>query len=121
MPTTDGQGKQFAFVLAALNGKPEALRRMIDWGIDVNAPSSNLYSHGTPLHHAVCSGSIAAVKVLVEAGANLSAKDALWGATPLGWAEYYQSEHEHDDRSKNYAEIAEHLRRAAPRPVKLPG
>src|SRR4029453_19166283 len=61
------QQKQFAFVLAALNGKAEALRRMIRAGVDVNAPSADLYSHGTPLHHAVWSGSPEAGTVLVEA------------------------------------------------------
>src|SRR6516162_1330603 len=64
----DGE-KQFAFVLAALNGKADALKWLIGAGVDVNRPSRDLYSHGTPVHHAVCSGSLEAVKVLVEAGA----------------------------------------------------
>jgi hypothetical protein len=103
--------KQFGFVLAALNGKPEALRRMIELGVDVNAPSENLYSHGTPLHHAVCSGSREAVEVLVEAGANLNAVDTAWSGTPLGWAEHYVGIHKRDERAKAYAEIADYLRR----------
>ena len=103
--------KQFGFVLAALNGKPEALRRMIDFGVDVNKPSENLYSHGTPLHHAVCSGSREAVEVLVDAGANLNAVDTAWSGTPLGWAEYYVGQHKRDGRAKQYAEIADYLRK----------
>ena len=102
--------KQFGFVLAALNGKPEALRRMIDFGVDVNKPSENLYSHGTPLHHAVCSGSREAVEVLVDAGARLNAVDKVWKATPLGWAEHYVNQHKRDERTKAYAEIADYLR-----------
>ena len=103
--------KRFGFVLAALNGKPDALRRMLEFGVDVNSPSENLYSHGTPLHHAVCSGSREAVEVLVDAGANLNAVDSAWSGTPLGWAEHYVSIHKRDERAKSYAEIAEYLRR----------
>ena len=113
-PATSPRDRQFGFVLAALRGKAEALRRMIALGVDVNRPSKDLYSHGTPLHHAVCSGSLEAVKVLVEAGASLSTRDKAEKATPLGWAEYYQSEHAHDERARQYAEIADYLRKETP-------
>ncbi|HMI43125.1 MAG TPA: ankyrin repeat domain-containing protein [Gemmatimonadaceae bacterium] len=108
--TASEQQKQFSFVLSALNGKADALRRMISVGVDLNAPSADLYSHGTPLHHAVCSGSLEAVEVLVEAGAEMGTKDSAWGGTPLGWAEHYLSEGERDRRGKQYAEIAAYLR-----------
>ena len=110
-PASKPREKQFGFVLAALNGKPDALRRMLEFGVDVNKPSENLYSHGTPLHHAVCSGSREAVEVLVEAGANMNAVDTAWSGTPLGWAEHYVSIHKRDERAKAYAEIADYLRR----------
>jgi hypothetical protein len=106
---SDGE-KQFAFVLAALNGKADALKWMIGAGVDVNRPSRDLYSHGTPLHHAVCSGSLEAVKVLVEAGADLNAKDTAWNGTPLGWAEHYVQEAKEGNAKKAYPEIAAHLR-----------
>jgi hypothetical protein len=102
--------KQFGFVLAALNGKAEALKWMIRFGVDVNRPSEDLYSHGTPLHHAVCSGSLEAVKVLVEAGAELATQDRAWHGTPLGWAEHYISEMKGDSSGKAYPEIAVYLR-----------
>jgi peptide-methionine (S)-S-oxide reductase len=108
--TASEHQKQFSFVLSALNGKADALRRMMRAGVDVNAPSAELYPHGTPLHHAVCSGSLEAVEVLVEAGAGLGTKDSAWGGTPLGWAEYYLSEGQGDHRGKQYAEIAAYLR-----------
>jgi len=84
--------KKFSLVLAALNGKAEAVRRTITYGVDINKPSKDLYSHATPLHHAVWSGSLDTVKVLVEAGARLDIKDSIHEGTPLGWAEYAERE-----------------------------
>lgn len=87
-PTASAEDKQFGLVLAALKGKAEALAKVIGLAVDLNAPCANLYSHATALHHAVYSGSLDAVKVLVEAGAGLNTKDAIHQGTPLGWAEY---------------------------------
>jgi len=80
--------KQFSLVLSALIGKAAAVSKTISYGADINKPSDHLYSHGTPLHHAVWSGSLDTVKVLINAGADLRAKDTAWNGTPLGWAEY---------------------------------
>ena len=101
--STTSRERQFALTLSALNGKAEALRRLVDIGVDVNAVSPDLYAHGTPLHHAVYSGSLDAVRVLVEAGARLDARDTAYNATPLGWAEESRGE-------TRYDEIAEYLR-----------
>ena len=84
--------KQFALVLAALNGKAEALRRILPLGVELNVPSPDLFSHATALHHAVWSGSLDAVRVLVDAGADLTAKDQAWQGTPLNWAEHSENE-----------------------------
>src|SRR5262249_34430186 len=92
-----GAERQFALRLAALNGKAEAVRWMVGAGADVNRPSAGLYAHGTPLHHAVCSGSLATVEALVEAGADPGKRDAAWNGTPLGWAEHYLAERKDDD------------------------
>lgn len=86
--TANDDEKQFSLVLAALNGKVKAVVKALAYGADINKPSNHLYSHGTPLHHAVWSGSLETVKVLVDAGANLNAIDTAWNGTPLGWAEY---------------------------------
>jgi len=110
LQTVSDDAKQFALVLSALQGKADALRRMIPAVVDLNAPSAELYSHATPLHHAVSSGSLGAVRVLVEAGANLNVKDNAWGGTPLGWAQYYLGETQSGDPDKQYAEIAVYLR-----------
>ena len=102
--------KQFTLVLAALNGKVEAVKWMIEMGADVNRPSADLYAHGTPLHHAVCSGSLATVQALVEAGGDPGRRDTAWNGTPLGWAEYYLTESKDDDSQGCYGEIATYLR-----------
>lgn len=103
--STTGREKQFALTLAALQGKAEAVRKMVDMGVDVNAVSPDLYSHATALHHAVHSGSLDAVRVLVDAGAQLGARDTAYDATPLGWAEYSHGKQPYD-------EIAAYLRGA---------
>jgi hypothetical protein len=106
--------KRMAFVLAALNGKADAVKWMIEAGADVNRPSADLYAHGTPLHHAVCSGSLATVRVLVEAGADSAKRDTAWQGTPLGWAEHFLAERKDTDSQRRYGEIAEYLRRRSP-------
>jgi peptide-methionine (S)-S-oxide reductase len=98
-PTASSEQKQFGLVLAALKGKAEALAHVIDLGVDLNAPCASLYSHATALHHAVYSGSLDAVKVIVKAGADLERKDTIYEGTALGWAEYGR-----------HVEIAEFLR-----------
>jgi peptide-methionine (S)-S-oxide reductase len=87
-PLASAREKQFALVLAALRGKAAALSRIITLGGDVARPSRDLYAHATPLHHAVSSGSLDAVRMLVEAGAPLDRRDTVHDGTPLGWAEY---------------------------------
>src|SRR5512145_2439521 len=89
--TASAKDKQIGLVLAALNGRADALARLIALGVDLNAYSTDIYTHATALHHAVCSGSLQAVKVLVEAGAKLGTKDRAWDGTPLEWAEYYKN------------------------------
>jgi peptide-methionine (S)-S-oxide reductase len=109
-PQASATEKQIALGLAALNGKSAALERLLPLGVDLNAFTSSFYSHATPLHHAVWSGSLDAVKVLVEAGANLTTKDRAEHATPLGWAEYAATLPDAAAGGKQYTEIAAYLR-----------
>jgi hypothetical protein len=80
--------RENAFVQAAMGGNAEALRRMLALGCDPTTVSGQNQSHATALHHAVWSGSLDAVQVLTEAGADLTRRDTIYDATPLGWAEY---------------------------------
>ncbi|HTO92772.1 MAG TPA: ankyrin repeat domain-containing protein, partial [Bacteroidota bacterium] len=83
---------QFALVMSALKGKPEAIRRLLQSGADVNARSNDLFPHATPLHHAVSSGSLPSVRALVDSGASLDTVDTVYHGTPLGWAEHGKHE-----------------------------
>ena len=98
-----------AFVQAALNGKAEALRRMLALGVAPTTVSARNQSHGTALHHAVWSGSLNAVRVLVEAGADLNRRDTIYDGTPLGWAKYGEQEQKEESRAKQYRAIAAYL------------
>jgi hypothetical protein len=89
-----GAGKderELAVVVAAFYGRADLLSQLIGPGIDLNSypkEGTGFHTHGTALHQAVSSGSLEAVKVLVEAGANTRLADRIYGGTPLDWAEY---------------------------------
>jgi peptide-methionine (S)-S-oxide reductase len=109
-PQATVEDRQVALGLAALNGKAEALSRLLPLGVDLDAFTWGFYSHATALHHAVWSGSLDAVKVLVEAGAKLGTRDKAEDATPLGWAEYAASSAAAVTEGKQFREIAAYLR-----------
>lgn len=104
--------RQFSLVLAALNGKAAGVAWLLAHGASPDQPSADLYAHGTPLHHAVCSGSLDAVKAAVTAGADLRRRDLAWQATPLEWAEHYEQDVE-GPRKDGYSAIVAYLRDAA--------
>jgi len=110
LPAATDRQKQFALVLVALRGHADAIQWLVERGVDINRPSEDLYSHATPVHHAVGSGSLASVRALVEAGAALGAQDTAWNATPLGWAEYYVDCATVGNDLKEHAAIADYLR-----------
>ncbi|MCG8605938.1 ankyrin repeat domain-containing protein, partial [bacterium] len=83
--------RKIAFAAAAFYGQAETLAFLIDLGVDLNAFSPDgFHAHATALHHAVDSGSLDAVKVLVDAGAELGITDRVHQGTPLNWAEYLE-------------------------------
>lgn len=58
-------------------------------GFDVSVASDVGGAMRTPAHHAAAAGDVEALRLLVEHGANLSARDPEFDATPLGWAEFF--------------------------------
>lgn len=106
---------QVALIAAAFYGKAPMLSLLLSMGADPNAylddSAAGFHSHATALHQAVWSGSLEAVKVLVEAGADLSLKDRAYNGTPLGWAQYMQESNDPGDIPKEkLVEIAAYLR-----------
>jgi len=116
----NAEEKQKALAAAAYNGRLDAIDAAIALGADPNRPNMGLNPTATALHNAVCAGSLAAVQKLVEAGARIDGKDGSYKYTPLQWAEYFVAQGGADKieyfqregpRPKEYAEIAEYLRR----------
>lgn len=79
------EDRQTAFGLAVINRQLEAARVCLDAGADVNT-SLPVHRHSRALHQAAGNNDLAMLKLLVERGADLLARDTLWNGTPLGWA-----------------------------------
>lgn len=73
-----------AIVLAAERGDTEAVALMLDLGFPVDAHGGD--NGGTPLHTSAYSGSADTIRLLLERGADIEARDATWDSTPLEWA-----------------------------------
>jgi ankyrin repeat protein len=106
---SDAEEKQKALAAGAYNGRLDAIDRALAVGADPNAPNVGLHPNATALHNAVCSGSLAAVQRLVEAGARVDSPDSSFHATPLAWAEYFARE---GAKSGQYTEIVKYLGKA---------
>lgn len=87
------EARQAGLCVAAFYGNAAVLQHLVDVGTPANgfAPAG-FHPHASALHHAVDSGSAAAVRVLVEAGADLTCRDRVYDGTPLDWAEYLKRE-----------------------------
>jgi hypothetical protein len=95
--------KLTALTAAAFYGKADMIKLLLKMGADPNGyPESNsgFHSHATPLHQAVCSGSLDTVKLLVEAGAKLNVPDKVYDGSPLGWAKHMQTDEHYDDAGR---------------------
>lgn len=70
---------------AAGNGKLRAIRLMYELGVSLNTTHC-----ASPLHQAAWAGDVEMARLLVELGANPSARDPNHNARPLDWANYNQ-------------------------------
>lgn len=110
------EDKQLALMASAFYGKPDMLSLLLKNGADASGyiqSSSRFHSHATPLHQAVSSGSLNAVKVLIDAGARLDLKDKIYEGTPEEWARYMRTETENEETRNKYREIENYLQSLA--------
>ncbi len=71
-------------IRAAEVDRTSAIGLMLELGFPVDARGGE--DGGTALHAAAYSGSSAAVRLLLDRGADIEARDATWNSTPLDWA-----------------------------------
>ena len=74
-------------IRAAELGRREAVRLLVELGFDVN-----VIRRTSALHAAAYRGDLEMVKLLCELGADPTARDTEFGATPLGWARHNQKD-----------------------------
>lgn len=74
-----------ALVHAAQNERPAAVAWLLEHGADPNAAP---YQGCGPLHLAATFGAVESVRLLLAAGADIEARNALNGDNAAGWAEY---------------------------------
>jgi peptide-methionine (S)-S-oxide reductase len=111
LSTATSDEKQVAMMAAAFYGKPGMLTLLLESGADVNGYiKSGFHNHASPLHQAVSSCSLDAVKLLVDAGANLNAIDKVYEGTPLDWAIYLRKEEIKETDRQKLEMIEEYLR-----------
>ena len=81
-----------ALHLAVSRKNVEAVRWLIEHGVDVNAKRSMWDCNGTALHMTIENGAIDIARMLLDAGADPNIRDDKYEATALGWAEFFRSE-----------------------------
>ena len=79
-----GEQQAAALIRAAETGHTAALAHMLDLGFPVDANGGD--DGGTALHAAAYAGSAGAVRILLDRGANVGARDSTWDSPPLDWA-----------------------------------
>ena len=112
-PDASANEKLTALTAAAFFGKVDMIKLLLDMGADPNGypeKGSGFHNHATPLHQAVYSGNLEAVKLLVEAGAKLYTPDKIYDGTPLGWAIHMQTDANNEHAINNYKQIETYLK-----------
>ena len=70
---------------AAETGRWDAIPLLAELGFPVNGTTGR-----GPVHHTAGVGNLEMTRLLIDLGADLDAKDPVYQATPLGWAEYFK-------------------------------
>jgi ankyrin repeat protein len=79
-----GHQQAAAMIRAAEVGHVSAIGLMLELGFALDAHGGE--DGGTALHAAAYSGSCGVVRLLLDRGADIEARDATWNSTPLDWA-----------------------------------
>lgn len=75
---------QQALVFACMGGHIEIAQRLLDAGADINGgPRRGI----TAIHESCYQGQTAAVKLLLEHGADPTLRDDMWNSTAIGWSD----------------------------------
>lgn len=105
--------KQIALTAAAFYGNDRMVGYLLESQIDPNIypdDTTGFHTHATPLHHAVSSCSLASVKALIGAGADVSLKDKVYDGIPLDWAHFLSNEETDLVKREQFNNIAHYLR-----------
>jgi hypothetical protein len=84
-------------------GRWHALGLIAELGFPVDGTGAR-----TALHHAAGAGSLDAVRLLLDLGADVNKRDDIYHSTPLGWAEYMQR-HEMTEFLRSLEGVPEHF------------
>ena len=74
----------FWSVAAAVDDDPSVINEMVDDGFDVNTKDEDGW---TLLHYAASRGNVSVAKALIEAGADVGAREKLYSLTPMHFAD----------------------------------
>ena len=81
-----------ALHLAVSRKNVEAVRWLIEHGVNVNAKRPMWDCNSTALHMTIENGAIDIARMLLDAGADPNVRDDKYDATALGWAEFFAHE-----------------------------
>jgi ankyrin repeat protein len=81
-----------ALHLAVAKKNHDAVRWLIDHGVDVDAKRPMWDCNHTALHMTIENGDIALARMLLDAGADPNIRDDKYNATALGWADFFGRE-----------------------------
>jgi ankyrin repeat protein len=81
-----------ALHLAVNKKNHDAVRWLIAHGVDVDAKRAMWDCNHTALHMTIENGDIALARMLLDAGADPNIRDDKYGATALGWADFFDRE-----------------------------